>query len=369
MASSGKGSVESELHHAQIHLYMQAYNYVSSMALKSVMELGIIDIIHNHGKPITLPELASALKLHPSKVSVLGRFLRLLIHNGYFSKTKAPLKNPKEEKKVVVEEEEGYVLTPASKLLVTSEPLCLAPYISFVLSSNPEYYWKSSKKWFTEDKEVSLFESATGVSFYEFFNKDPTMLKTFQEAMEADSCMFKVALKECKHVFENVGSLVDVGGGNGSVTKLIQEAFPHLKCIVFDQPEVVANCSGSDEMLNFVGGDMFMSIPSADAVLLKWILHNWNDEQCLKILKNCKEAIVGKGKNGKVIIIDIVIDEVSDDPKLTEVKLDYDLIMLAAFNGKEREKKEWEKLIYEAGFSNSKITPICGFKSLIEVYL
>lgn len=96
---------------------------------------------------------------------------------------------------------------------------------------------------------------------------------------------------------------------------------------------------------------------------------DWNDELSLKILKNCKEAISGKGKEGKVIIIDISIDEASGDHELTGLHLDYDLVMLTLLNGKERGKKEWEKLIFEAGFSSYKITPIRGsFKSLIEVY-
>ncbi|KAK7290244.1 hypothetical protein RIF29_04520 [Crotalaria pallida] len=346
---------ESELHNAQIHLYKHAYNYLSSMALRTAMELGIPDAIQNHGKPITLSELASVLKLHPSKIGLLGRFMRLLTHNGFFAKTN----------------QEAYALTPPSKLLTRSDPFSLVPYITLVLLDTKSLQmWQSSMKWFTEDKDVTLFESATGgISFWEYFNGNLGEMKGFQEAMEADSRVLKVALKECKHVFENLESLVDVAGGNGSVTKLIHEAFPHLKCTVFDQPHVVANCSGiNTEMLNFVGGDMFNSIPSVDAVLLKWVLHNWNDEQCLKILKNCKKAISGKGKEGKVIIIDIVIDEINDDHKLTGLKLDLDLIMLTLFNGKEREKKEWEKLIFGSGFSNYKITPICGFKSIIEVY-
>ncbi|XP_061338744.1 isoflavone 4'-O-methyltransferase [Gastrolobium bilobum] len=358
MDFSTNGTEENELYHAQIHLYKHVYNFVSSMALKSAMELGVADIIHDHGKPITLPELASALKLHPSKVSVLHRFLRLLTHNGFFAKVQV---------KEGEQEEEAYVLTPPSKLLIRSKPTCLAPIVRGALHSSSLDMWSASKKWFTEDKEQTLFESATGESFWHFLNKDSDTLSMFQEAMAADSRIFKLALEECKHVFEGLGSIVDVGGGTGGVTKLIHEAFPHLKCIVFDQPEVVANLSG-DENLSFVGGDMFKSIPSADAVLLKWVLHDWNDELSLKILKNCKEAISGKGKEGKVIIIDISIDETSDGRELTELKLDYDLVMLTMFNGKEREKKEWDKLISEAGFSNYKITPICGFKSLIEVF-
>jgi len=101
---------------------------------------------------------------------------------------------------------------------------------------------------------------------------------------------------------------------------------------------------------------------------LQFVLHNWNDELSIKILKNCKEAISGRGKEGKVIIIDIVIDEAGDDRDLTELKLGYDLTMLTMFNGKEREKKEWEKLIYQAGFSSPKFSPVFGFKSLIEVF-
>jgi 2,7,4'-trihydroxyisoflavanone 4'-O-methyltransferase/isoflavone 4'-O-methyltransferase len=100
----------------------------------------------------------------------------------------------------------------------------------------------------------------------------------------------------------------------------------------------------------------------------QWVLHDWNDELSLQILKNSKEAISHKGKDGKVIIIDISIDETSDDHGLTELQLEYDLVMLTMFLGKERTKTEWEKLIHDAGFSSYKIIPISGFKSLIEVY-
>ncbi|CAI8618365.1 unnamed protein product [Vicia faba] len=219
------------------------------------------------------------------------------------------------------------------------------------------------------NNELSLFESATGENFWDMLNKDSNsdILIMFQDAMEADSRMFRLSLKDCSHVFEGLESLVDVAGGTGVVSKLIHEAFPNIKCTVFDQPQVVANLTGN-EYINFVGGDMFESIPPAHAVLLKWVLLDRDDELSLKILKNSKEAISHKGKDGKVIIIDIAIDETSDDHGLTELKLHFDMVMLTLHNGKERERKESEKLIYHAGFSRYKIFPICGFKSLIEVY-
>jgi methylase of polypeptide subunit release factors len=77
-----------------------------------------------------------------------------------------------------------------------------------------------------------------------------------------------VLINECKEVFEGLGSLVDVGGGTGTVAKSIAEAFPHLDCTVFDLPHVVADLQGS-ENLKYVGGDMFEAIPPADGIVLK----------------------------------------------------------------------------------------------------
>ena len=88
----------------------------------------------------------------------------------------------------------------------------------------------------------------------------------------------------------------------------------------------------------------------------------------MKVLKKCREAIASKGKEGKVIIIDIVIDEKKDEHDLKDAKLFFDVLMMSVVTGREREEKEWEKLFLDAGFSHYKITPIFGLRSLIEVY-
>ncbi|KAI4296823.1 hypothetical protein L6164_036746 [Bauhinia variegata] len=113
---------------------------------------------------------------------------------------------------------------------------------------------------------------------------------------------------------------------------------------------------------------MFQFIPPADAVLLKWILHDWNDEQCIQILKNCRGAITDECKRGKVIIIEMVTDAKSDDRELAELKLCFELNMMAKYSGKERSEKEWAKLFSEAGFRKYNINPVFGSKFLIEVY-
>lgn len=98
------------------------------------------------------------------------------------------------------------------------------------------------------------------------------------------------------------------------------------------------------------------------------VLHAYSDEECIKVLKKCKEAVSKKGKTGKVIIIDIVVGQRNENHELTEAKLFFDMIMMVVVTGREREEKEWEKLFLEAGFSHYKITNIFGMRSLIEVY-
>ena len=97
---------------------------------------------------------------------------------------------------------------------------------------------------------------------------------------------------------------------------------------------------------------------------MQLILHDWTDEECVEIMKKCKEAI--PAKRGKVIIIDIVLKD-PRDPTETETQLFWDMAMLLTTNGKEREEHEWKKIFIEAGFADYRITPV-GLRSLIEVF-
>ncbi|CAN1152529.1 Probable O-methyltransferase 3 [Linum perenne] len=123
-----------------------------------------------------------------------------------------------------------------------------------------------------------------------------------------------------------------------------------MECTVLDLPHVVEGPENGGN-LRFVGGDMFVEIPAADAILLK--VH-----ECVKILKNSKEAIQGR-EGGKVIIIDM---------KVENQKANNDDKMMILVIGRERDEKEWAKLFVDAGFRDYKITPILGLRSIIEVY-
>ncbi|CAN1232011.1 Trans-resveratrol di-O-methyltransferase, partial [Linum perenne] len=96
------------------------------------------------------------------------------------------------------------------------------------------------------------------------------------------------------------------------------------------------------------------------------VLHNWNDEKCVELLKLCREAVgKKKKKGGKVIIVDMVVNQ--DNKELTQVKLCFDVLMMSYCNGKERNENEWKKLFVMAGFSDYKIVHSLGTLTVVEV--
>lgn len=99
------------------------------------------------------------------------------------------------------------------------------------------------------------------------------------------------------------------------------------------------------------------------------MLHDWSDEDCIKILKRCKEAIIpSRAAGGKIIIIDVVVGSSSEAICQGTQQL-FDLIISVLTPGKERDEEEWRKIFKEAGFTKYKISPVLGFRSIIEVFL
>ncbi|KAH9649640.1 O-methyltransferase ZRP4 [Citrus sinensis] len=277
-----------ELFQGQAQLHKLLFNHLSSMSLKCAIELGIADIIHCHGRAITLSELVSALDIQPTKTTGLFRLMRLLVHSGCFNKTK------------VNGQEEAYGLTAASTLLIKDKPYCFSPNVSLFLDPCFVAPFQSLSSWF-KGTELTLWETVHGIKFWEFMNQNPGINQRFNEAMASDTEIMTsfVVKTECKQIFEGLGTLVDVGGGNGSFSRIISEAFPGIKCTVLDLPHVVANLPEADN-LKYIAGDMFQFIPPADAFLFKLVFHGLGDEDGLKILKKRRAAIASNGERGKV---------------------------------------------------------------------
>ncbi|XP_057796261.1 8-hydroxyquercetin 8-O-methyltransferase-like [Salvia miltiorrhiza] len=344
-----------ELVDAQAHVWNHIFNYINSMSLKCAIELGIADAIHRHNKPMTLSQLADALCINKAKTDALFRLMRILLHSNFFVKVKT------EEN----EDEEAYCLTRASRLLLRDEPMSIATFAVAMLDPifvDPFYH---VSEWFGDNHPTPFF-TKNGTNMWEYAGAEQSSNQLINEAMASDArFVSSILVQECKQVFEGLKTLVDVGGGTGMVARGVAAAFPGLKCIVLDLPHVVVGLEGS-ERLSFVGGDMFEFIPHADAVFLKWILHDWNDEECVGILKKCKEAIAPS--KGKVIIVDMIVGDEREEHEATETKLLIDALMMAVVTGKERTEKEWAKLFVAAGFQKYNITPVLGLRSVIEVF-
>ncbi|GMH07282.1 hypothetical protein Nepgr_009122 [Nepenthes gracilis] len=347
---------------AQAHVWKYIFNFINSMSLKCAVELGIPDAIYKYGKPMSLSILAATLFINPEKVQPLGRIMSILVRSGFISENKLVVENN--------DENEGYVLTKVGELLLRENPLTVTPFLLAMLNQEFTKPWDYLASWF-QNGDKTAFQTAHGKTLYEFANNMPEFNEQFNAAMFSDSmlvgtCLFSNSEEGNfgKSLFKGLNSMVDVGGGVGTMTKIIGHACPHLSCICYDLPNVVAGLQGAKN-ITFVAGDMLKAIPQADVVLLKSVLHNWNDEECVMILKQCKEAILKSNNRGKVIVIDSVLGNKNNDH---DAQVFFDLLMMTVTTGKERNEEEWHKLFVDAGFSRYKIASKLGIRSVIEIY-
>ncbi|PWZ28670.1 O-methyltransferase ZRP4 [Zea mays] len=345
---------------AELQLWNHTFGYVKSMALKAALDLGIPDAIHQHGGSATIPQIVTRITLHPSKTPCLRRLMRVLTLTGVFG-TQEP-----HDDGGGCDDELVYTLTPASRLLVGPSGQNVSPLLNVMLCPILVSSFLDLRGWFQHEMpDPSPFKVTHGRDIWELAAHDAGFRRLFDAGMVADSgFIMNVVVRECGAVFQGISSLVDVGGGFGGATQAIAKAFPHLECSVLDLPNVVAGAP-ADTAVKYVAGDMFESVSSADAVFLKWIIHDWGDADCVKILKNCKKAIPAQG--GKVIILDIVVGAGSScDRKNVETQCLFDLYIMT-INGVQRDEREWKKIIFEAGFTSYKIIPVLGTRSIIEV--
>ncbi|CAN1166236.1 Trans-resveratrol di-O-methyltransferase [Linum perenne] len=333
-----------ELLEAQTKLWSHSLGNIKSLAVQCAIELGIPDVIHSHGGAIKLAELTAELGISHAKAPFLGRLMRMLVHLGYLTEGEGG---------------GGYTLTPLCDLLVKTNPFDAR---SLVFAANDPIVvdpWRHMSSWFrTNDAgdhvDATPFALAhNGKKMYQVTAEKPQ----FGELSS----------------FEGLSSLVDVGGNTGTISKAIAQAFPSIKCTVFDLPHVVSGLEEGESVgnLNYVSGDMFKEIPSADAVILKWVLLDWGDEACMQILKQCKKAVTSKqdGKPGKVMIIDFVLGHNScNDRASTETMLLVDMLDMVCLEGTIRTEQQWSKLFHEAGFSTYTMAPLCGLRAFIEVF-
>ena len=199
-----------------------------------------------------------------------------------------------------------------------------------------------------------------GMEWWDYLNANPKELEDFGEAMKSNSLnSLRGVLENCD--FNDVGKVADIGGGFGHLAIALLEKYPKLQAAVMDVPELISvarerfqvNDSPVANRLEYVGGDMFASVPPANVYIMKHIIHDWEDEKCIKLLENCRHSMVG---DGRVICVDAVLPRMGDVAG-TPAKL-LDINMLVFMTGKERTEAQWNDLYRMVGFEIRSITPI-----------
>uniref|UniRef100_A0ACD5WDY6 Uncharacterized protein n=1 Tax=Avena sativa TaxID=4498 RepID=A0ACD5WDY6_AVESA len=207
------------------------------------------------------------------------------------------------------------------------------------------------------------FERAHGMTTFEYHGTDPRFNHVFNEAMKNHSTIITNKLLEFYTGFDDIGTLVDVAGGVGATIGAITSKYPHITGINFDLPHVLSEAPPFPRVQH-IGGDMFKKVPSGDAILMKWILHDWTDEQCVALLRNCYDALPA---NGKVVIVECILPTSPTTTPKAQRSFEFDMIMLTHTpGGKERDQREFEELSKSAGFTSVNTTYIYANSWVME---
>ncbi|XP_065848120.1 caffeic acid 3-O-methyltransferase-like [Euphorbia lathyris] len=326
---------------------------VLPLVLKSAIELNLINIIFkatSDGFSLSPCEIAARIPTkNPDAPFLLDRMLRLLASYDILLVSESV--SDGELKRV-------YSAAPICKFLTwnqSEEGESVAPLF---LLHHDEVFMKS---WYHLN-DVILdggipFNRAYGMTNFEYLGTDQRFNKVFNQAMSNHTALIAKKILHVYKGFDGLKVLVDVGGGNGVTLNLITSKYPQIKGINFDLPHVLADAP-SFPGVEHVGGDMFISVPKGDAVFMKWILHGWSDEYCLKLLQKCWEAIPSKGK---VIVVESVLAVEADKSNSvsTQIVFEQDMFMLAQTSGgMERTLKDYHNLAINSGFTGCQL--ICS---------
>lgn len=307
--------------------------------ISETARLGVPDVLKQHG-PMLAEEMVARHGIEAQPGS-LERVLRACASLGVFTEDAAGRFGP----------------TELSGVLTSDSPVSVKKLVEAI--GGPWF-----KGWTTLDESLRTGKPGVrkvfGMEFWDYLNANPKELADFGEAMKANSLnSLKGVLGKCD--FTGVKKVVDVGGGFGHLAVALLEKYPMLTAAVLDMPEVIpaarkrfpVNDPAVSSRLEYVGGDMFQSVPPADAYIMKHIIHDWDDERCIRLLTNCRQTMRG---DGRVICVDSVLPPMGDASE-TPAKL-LDITMLVFITGKERTRTQWEELYRAAGLEIRKVTPI-----------
>jgi hypothetical protein len=244
-----------------------------------------------------------------------------------------------------------FSLTPMGELLRSDHPQTMRGMT--LLEEGPEHYaiWKHLPD-MVKDGRQNAFISEFGHMAFDYAIQNAAYGEVFNEAMSSYSSTDNAWVLEAleSYDFSRISHLCDVGGGHGHTLCSLLVKYPHLKGTVLELPSVIENKEllwayrmGLGGRCAYVPGDMFKDVPPADAYMMKRIIHDWNDEECIQILSNLRRAAP---QNGKVFIIEAVVP----DPDTLHFSKLFDIHMMCWGTGRERTTEEYAGLLERSGW-------------------
>ncbi|KAF7836154.1 isoliquiritigenin 2'-O-methyltransferase-like [Senna tora] len=342
------------------------FTQIHSAALNFAIEYKIFDIIakENGGQHVSAIEVASQLPnsvQHSDLAFRLDRVLRLLATHSYLTCSYGANSGGD-----TTQRERLYGISPVGKFFVSANEKTSGS-VAFISSflSYPALVdaWLNFKISIIDKDTSDVFNKVHGMPLFQYGEKDPRWSKLFNKAMENLSFIVMKKILETYKGFEGISTLVDVGGGTAQTLTMILSKYPSIKAINFDRPHVIQNALPHPG-IEYVGGDMFASIPKGDAIMLKNVCLNWSDENIIKILRKCYEALP---KHGKVIVLEVIMTEEVDESEEAKLIATIDNTMFV-HGGIERTEKEYEFLSKQAGFSSTKLACHALHQGIIEFY-
>ncbi len=320
-----------------------AIGYWVSRLVHVAAKLRLADLLKSG--PRTVEDLASAADVQPS---ALYRLLRALASVGIFAEIKG----------------RRFKLTPLAATLQTGVPNSMHAWVVMI---NERWMWESWNELPHGVKTGEMpFLKAHGMPIFQYLERHPEDLEVFGESMSSLSRTENPAIAAA-YKFSKIRTLVDVGGGHGSLLAAVLKANPRLTGVLFDQGAVIARAEndqhvtakGVAERCRLVSGNFFEAVPKGgDAYIMKYILHDWNDDECVKILANCRAAM---SENGKVLVVDNVVSA-GNNPSWGKL-LDMQMLIIG---GRERTKEEFAALFAAAGLKLTRIVPTKCPLSIVE---
>lgn len=309
-----------ELIPPHMQLAIMSREYVVSRAIHAIAHLGIAD--HMTEQPISVQELARLTSTVPE---LLDRVLNFLTVYGLF-----------------VKNGEDYALTPLSAPLRQDHPYSMKDVLSMV----DESWWQAFAHLETGLKTgIPAFREQHGTDFFTFLNDNSEKKIRFQKGLSKLSTYDDKAITQ-GYNFSQFKKIIDIGKGQDGLSKAITTQYPNTTVDLYNlmaRPE----------------NDYFLSLPVADAYLLKGVLHDFDDEKVSKILTNCHQHM----PNHSSIIIAEQVIPANDLPHTNKTM---DIIMMVLVGGRQRTSASWCELIEAAGFKFKNTFPTPGIYTIME---